>query len=147
MEGGFEFCSRRVFRVWCRFKLMCITLMEFLKTETDTYIHISHFIFYIDFVYGLCDHTIYDFISCLMVLFMQILMCCGKNSYYVYNVHGLYSYFMVFTSQSFIPFHDLVLVLVCWLFTFLLMNFQTKIYKKPIPFFFLFWDCTSLFLL
>ena len=135
--GGFDFCFKKGFRdeyFGCMFKLIPITLLWVLKTETDLYIHISHFILYIDLFYGLFDHSTYDFISWLMILFRKILMRCGHNQYYVYDVHGLYLSFMClylnpscyFMIQCLYYFVD-CLPSCKW-------TFEPKIYKKPIPF-------------
>ena len=52
----------------------------------------------------------------------------------------LFSWFILygFTSQYLILFYDSILVLACWIFTLLLLNFQTKNLKNQFPSAFIF---------
>ena len=88
-------------------------------------------IFFAGFMSSQFDHSMYDFISCLMFLFMKCSM------YVVDEISAIFILFMVYfscvRSQSFTV-HDLVLVLACQVYTFLLINFKTKIIKNQFHF-------------
>ena len=150
MEWGSIFGSRRAIELntldVCSSWHLWISCKHF-KTETDLHIHISHFIFYIDFVYGLFDHSTYDFISWLMFLFMWMLICCGQNQYcaceclwFLFIFYAFISLFFNVTSW----FSTCISLLIVYL---LVNELSNQKLQKIIPFCFLFWDCASLFLL
>ena len=62
MVQGFEFCSRKGFRAVVSQAKIHDSHVR-LKTDSDIYIIISHFISHVGFILDLFDNSMYNFIS------------------------------------------------------------------------------------
>ena len=105
-----------------------------MKAETNLYIQYKP----LYLIYWFCLWPVWPlslwFHFLIKVLSMWMLICCGQNQYYAMNVYVLYLSFKPLRLISLILFHDLVLVLVWYLITFLWMKASNqKITTKKFP--------------
>ena len=109
---------------------------KFLKTETDLYMQYKPFYL----TYWFCLWPVWPlslwFHFLIKVLFMWMLICCRQDQYYAMNAYGFYLQFKTLCLSSLILFHDLILVLVWYVITFLWMKASNQKITKTIPIFF-----------